>query len=135
LICLGWFGFNLGPLRTFTLDIARIALNTVLAIICGSTRFLLGNHKHSSSNHALNGMVVGLVTSTALVGYASSLALILTCFTSGFFTRKIVQKFEFNDPIDSFVLNGIGALFGVVGLMLFADPSFTPDMQAGLIYG
>lgn len=135
LICFGWFGFNLGPLGSVSPFIGLVILNTILAIIGGSLGYLLLEHKSVVSEDLLTGMMVGLVTSTALVGYASPFAVLLTSIISGLITCYYRNQTLIDDPVDSFILNGIGGIIGTLGLILFADPSFTPNGQTGLFLG
>lgn len=135
LICFGWFGFNLGPLGTVNELTGLVILNTILAIIGGSSGYLLLQWKSVVSEDLLTGMMVGLVTSTALVGYASPLAVLFTSIISGLITCYYRNQSLINDPVDSFILNGIGGIIGTFGLMLFANPIFTPNGQTGLVSG
>lgn len=135
LICFGWFGFNLGPLEGINSMVGLVTLNTCLSIIGGSLGFLLTNLKNVTSDDLLSGMVVGLVTSTCLVGYTSPLQIFITTLFSGIITSYLVKKVEIDDPVDSYIMNGLGGLIGTLGAMLFVNPQFTPDGQAGLLSG
>lgn len=135
LICFGWFGFNLGPLEGIDPLMGMIALNTILAIVGGALGFLLIQKADVTSDDLLAGMVVGLVTSTALVGYTSPIELFLVTLISGSVTCYSRQTIYLDDPVDSFVLNGMGGAIGTIGALLFVHPSFTPDGQTGIFLG
>ncbi|MFC6464155.1 hypothetical protein ACFP65_03930 [Marinilactibacillus sp. GCM10026970] len=135
LICFGWFGFNLGPLGSAGSFSGLVILNTILAIAGGTAGFLIVQNASLISEDILTGMMVGLVTSTALVGYASPISLFTVAVISGVITCHLRNRSLFNDPVDSFVLNGVGGIIGTVGLILLANPIFTPNGQAGLLLG
>ncbi|MEC6747937.1 hypothetical protein VXN63_05235 [Marinilactibacillus sp. XAAS-LB27] len=135
LICFGWFGFNLGPLGSASTFSGLIILNTILAISGGILGYLIIQKSSLTSEDVLTGMIVGLVTSTALVGYASPIMLFIVPLISGVVTCHLRKLTYFNDPVDSFVLNGIGGIIGTLGLILFANPLFTPAGQTGLLLG
>ncbi|WP_208560458.1 ammonium transporter [Marinilactibacillus kalidii] len=133
LICFGWFGFNLGPLGGVKGQIGLVLLNTVLAICSGCLGFLFVKRMQVQSEDILTGIMVGLVTSTALVGYVSPLQMMFVTFISGLITCIVQINSTIDDPVDSFILNGLGGLIGAVSLILFANPLFTPEGQSGLL--
>lgn len=134
LICFGWFGFNLGPLEALDTSMGLIILNTMLAIFSSALGFLLVQREKVAIDDLLTGMTVGLVTSTALVGYVSPITMLGVTLFSGVIVCHLRNISQIDDPVDSFILNAIGGIVGTIGLALFADPSFTPNGQVGFIF-
>ncbi|EHR35081.1 hypothetical protein HMPREF9709_00507 [Helcococcus kunzii ATCC 51366] len=130
-ITLGWFMFNAGPVGELNGESALILLKSLLAIIAGGISWTLGNYileKDIQTDILLNGMIVGLVTSTSSVGYVNTFQIILIVFFASFFTyfimKSINKKFEFDDVVDSFAMNGFGGLLGSLGTILFIKNIF-----------
>lgn len=125
-VTLGWFGFNAGPVGKLNQVTGIVLINTLLAIICGGLTWSFSSYRASKkydTSSLLNGMIVGLVTSTAGVGFVNPLQMIiitsLSTFLTYYFTSWINNKFSIDDVVDSFGMNGIGGLFGSLGVILF----------------
>ncbi|VTS17962.1 ammonium transporter [Streptococcus pseudoporcinus] len=129
LVTFGWFGFNAGPAGDFNQLAAIALLNSFLAIISGGISFSIAEYvlerKHTLPV-LLNGTVVGLVTSTAGVGFVSPLQMVFICFFASFGTYAlsffIAKYLDVDDVVDSFAMNGIGGFLGSLGVICF-DPS------------
>ncbi|UUX33293.1 ammonium transporter family protein [Fundicoccus culcitae] len=132
LISFGWFGFNLGPIDNLDKQLGLVLINTILAIIGGSAGFLLYRRRTVTIDDLMSGMIVGLVTSTALVGYVRPLEMLVVTVVSGLVVCFLMERLQLNDPVDSFVMNGVGGLVGALGSILLVNPALTPDGQAGV---
>lgn len=129
-ITLGWFMFNAGPVGELNGKSALIILKSLLAIISGGISWAIGNYikdKDIQTDTLLNGMIVGLVTSTSSIGYVDTLQIILIVFFSSLFTYFVMNYInrilDFDDVVDSFTMNGFGGLFGSIGTILFIRSS------------
>lgn len=125
-ITLGWFMFNAGPVGELNGKSVLIILKSLLAIIAGGISWTLGNYileNDIQTDTLLNGMIVGLVTSTSSIGYVNTLQIILIVFFSSLFTYFVMNYINriivVDDVVDSFTMNGFGGLFGSIGTILF----------------
>lgn len=142
LIFVGWFGFNLAPLGQLNHLAGLIILNTILAVLFATVGWGMTTYHsqhHLSVDDMINGVICGLVTSTALVGYVSPVAISVTALISGMICWLVTQychrTTRFYDAVDSFSINAIGGLVGTVGLILFANKGINPSGATGLIFG
>ncbi|WP_179854181.1 ammonium transporter [Streptococcus agalactiae] len=126
LITFGWFGFNMGPVGEWNSQAIMILLNTIFAIIGGGLAWTLAakwNGEEEKTGSLLNGIIVGLVTSTAGVGYLLTWQLLAVTFFASLFTYfvtdYVAKAFAIDDVVSSFGMNGIGGLLGSLGVGLF----------------
>ncbi len=157
ILAFGWFGFN--PGSTFgasgagNLRIGIVAVATMLASCSGgitSMLYMYAKTKKPDPTMVVNGFLAGLVAITAPSGFVNSwgaiiiggIAGVLVCVSIAFFeARKI------DDPVGAISVHGIGGLWGVLSVGLFADGTYgagwnlTVDAQKnnvplkGLFYG
>ena len=125
-ITLGWFGFNAGPVGELNQQAMLVIINTLLAIITGGFSWFIAYyvlHREQSIAALLNGMVVGLVTSTSSVGYVNPWQLIIIVAIASFITcwsiERVLTRYPIDDVVDSFGMNGIGGLLGSIGTVCF----------------
>ncbi|MGJ0022080.1 ammonium transporter [Streptococcus dysgalactiae] len=137
LVTFGWFGFNVGPVGQLNALAGQVLLNTLLAIVCGGFSWSLLTflrHKEESTVALLNGMIVGLVTSTAGVGYLNTGEIsLLTFVASGLtclLTDYLSHQLPVDDVVDSFAMNGIGGFLGSLGLALLRPQLLLPQILA-----
>ncbi|MDO4667790.1 MAG: ammonium transporter [Streptococcus sp.] len=136
-VTLGWFGFNAGPVGELNQSAGVVLVNTLLAILFGglvwSGASCLTTKKEDVAI-LLNGMIVGLVTSTAGVGYLHPFQLILVVSFASLFTYYLTnwlgEKIQIDDVVDSFGMNGLGGLFGSLGLILFRPQIIGAELLA-----
>lgn len=141
LICFGWFAFNTGPVGEVNDLTALILINTLCTMIGGSFGWLVIDLKQAGQPSllgSLNGLVIGLVSSTAGVAYLSPLSSFLIAGVAGVIGNygsawlKVFKRID--DPVDSFVINGLGGLWGAVGTGIFANMAINAQGSNGLIY-
>lgn len=125
-ITFGWFGFNTGPVGRWNQQSAYIFLKTFLAVISGGLSWVLGAQFVPNSERTerlLNGVIVGFVTSTAGIGYLTSIQVAVLTFIASICTFVLSQWVSDIIPIDdvvtSFGINGIGGFLGSLGVVLF----------------
>lgn len=139
-VTVGWFGFNAGPALTLN-QVAGVALlNTLIAIIAGGLSWTLASYlmmKEIRSSVLLNGIIVGLVTSTAGVGYVKPIQMLLICFIASYLTYLssvyMAQLQLIDDVVDSFSMNGVGGLFGSLGVIAYYPKVALPQLLAILV--
>lgn len=134
LVAFGWFGFNLAPLETVSDSLGLVLMNTILTIVAASTGFMVIHRKHPSADDIFSGVMVGLVISTTIVGYASPLEMFAVSLIGSMAVATLNDQIRLNDPVDSFVLNGLGGLAGAIGSIFVVNPDFSAG-QAGLLHG
>ncbi len=134
LIAFGWFGFNLGPLGDFSQQAPLIISNTVIAVLSASLGQVIYHYKHLKSRHLMTGMMVGLVTSTAGVAFLPLWAMLILAMVSGYLIAWALDRWSIHDPVDSFIINGLGGLIGATGLIFLAAPQLTPNHETGLFF-
>ncbi|MDO4774218.1 MAG: ammonium transporter [Aerococcaceae bacterium] len=138
-ITLGWFGFNAGPVGELNQHAMLVIINTLLAIIAGGFSWFIAHlilNQEQSIAALLNGMVVGLVTSTSSVGYVKPWQLIIIVTVASFITcwiiDRLLSKCPIDDVVDSFGMNGVGGLLGSIGTVCFI-PSALYGQTIGIL--
>ena len=150
ILAFGWFGFNAGSSLAGTdKRIGIIAANTMLASGAGALAsciyvWLIHPIGKPDPTIICNGMLAGLVSITApcafiqpwhafLIGAVAGVIVVISVF---FFERRGVD-----DPVGAISVHGVGGLWGVIAVGLFADGTHGDGYQhvagnvAGLFYG
>lgn len=127
LIIVGWLCFNMAPSKTFNNQAIQILLNTFIFVILGAFSSFIAQYtidgKFSYSS-LLNGSITALVASTTSVGYvgilSSSIIAILVPFSCPFIIEFLSKRYDFDDSVDSFAMNGVGGFLGslLAGLLM-----------------
>ncbi|MDO4909444.1 MAG: ammonium transporter [Corynebacterium sp.] len=123
----GWFGFNAGS--AFAADgAAGLAwLNTTIATAAAMLGWVIVEKLrdgHATSLGAASGIVAGLVTITPAAGAATPLTSIILGFIGGViaaFAVGLKYRFGFDDSLDVVGVHLCAALWGTIGIGLFAD--------------
>ncbi|TLQ49980.1 ammonium transporter [Lacticaseibacillus casei] len=125
MILVGWLGFNLAPVGGLNAQALQVLVKTliaVLAAIAGWCWLTYWRTQSVSLGDLLNGILCGLVTSTALVGYVGAGTMAVVAVVSGGLCQTAVVQMQhakrFYDAVDSFAINAVGGLTGVIGLMV-----------------
>ena len=130
----GWFGFN--PGSTFgasgagNLRIGIVATTTMLAGAGGAISSMLYAYakvKKADVGMICNGFLGGLVAITAPSAFVSGsvgfgiglIAGVLICVA-----MEMFDKFHLDDPVGACSVHGVGGLFGVLCVGLFADGTY-----------
>ncbi|MGA1823925.1 MAG: ammonium transporter [bacterium] len=143
---LGWFGFNTGSLLTGTNPaIALIAINTILSAVSGSIAAMVYTwicHGKPDVGSTLNGVLAGLVTSTAtsaLVGPFLSLFIGAIAGLILVLAVKIFERLHLDDPVGAIAVHGINGVWGTLSVGLFAQSRFSLNSLGisinGLFFG
>ena len=130
----GWFGFN--PGSTFgaagggSLRIGIVATTTMLAGAAGAMSSMIYAYakvKKPDVGMICNGFLGGLVAITAPSAFVSgsvgfligAIAGVLVCLA-----MEMFDKFHLDDPVGACSVHGVGGLFGVLCVGLFADGTY-----------
>jgi ammonium transporter, Amt family len=151
ILLFGWFGFNAASTLAATdFRFTVVATNTALAAAFGATIgmfWIMLRAGKPDPGMMANGMLAGLVAITAPCAFVQpwaaaligSVAAVIVIEAIGFFERRGVD-----DPVGAISVHGVGGIFGVLSVGLFADGSYGAGWNltagkaggvAGLFYG
>lgn len=136
LILLGWFGFNLAPAGGQTALYGSIVLGTCLAVLGSVAGAALAWWPGLSVGQTLDAIVLGLVTSTAGIGYVPPAVMLLITLAAGFLLNRWLTGWRTKlaeDPVDSFVMNGGGGMIGALGLIIWRGQGVFALVELGAL--
>lgn len=124
MILVGWLGFNLGPVGSLNVHAMQVLINTFVVVLTAIISWCWLSYRQNGLvelGDLLNGILCGLVSSTALVGYVTPLAMAAVGAVASWLCRKAVLKMrkskKFYDAVDSFAINAVGGAIGSIGLI------------------
>ena len=132
ILLFGWFGFNAASTFSATdVQFATVAANTAIAGAFGAvTSMFWITRRIGKPDPAMmiNGMLAGLVAITAACAFVAPwaaavigvIAAILVIESSFFVERKL----RIDDPVGAISVHGVGGLFGVLAVGIFANGSY-----------
>ncbi|MGA1845255.1 MAG: ammonium transporter [bacterium] len=143
---LGWFGFNTGSVLSGTNPgIAFIAVNTILSGVSGSIAVMLYTWRIRGKpdvGMTLNGVLAGLVTSTAtsaLVSPISSMAIGASAGIILALSMRLLERFKLDDAVGAISVHGTNGVWGTLAVALFAQEEFSMNCLGipykGLFFG
>src|SRR3989338_1595787 len=148
ILWLGWFGFNMGCTFGFSPELcAHIALCTNASGIMGGLGALIGSWdflRKPDLSMVINGLLAGLVASTASCAYVSLPSAHLIGFVAGSLTvisiLSLERFFYIDDPVGAISVHGIGGIWGSLALGLFSarehiNYAHVAYPKAGLFFG
>lgn len=125
LIAFGWFGFNMGPANEWNVTAVLSFFNSFVAIIAGILAFIAYAYmreRQFTVGYICDGVICGLVTSTAAVGYVNPIQMFLisflACLTINVVDDRLLSHVSVSDVVSSFAINGIGGVMGALGFGL-----------------
>lgn len=131
ILAFGWFGFNAGSAFAGTSNrIGLIAVNTMLAGGAGavtSTVYLWLRFGRPDPSMMCNGMLAGLVSITGPCTFVAPWAAVLIGAVAGLISDWSVFFWErrgVDDPVGAISVHGLGGLWGILALGLFADGTY-----------
>ncbi|MHB1000386.1 MAG: ammonium transporter [Armatimonadota bacterium] len=141
LLWFGWFGFNAGSsLAANGIAVsAFVATNT--AGCAAALVWTIIEWVHRGKPTALGtatGAVAGLAAVTpasGFIGPMSAMAIGAVVSLICYFAIMLKNKFKYDDSLDVFGVHGIGGIWGVAALGLFASTAVNPSGADGLIFG
>jgi len=142
LLWFGWFGFNAGSALTAGSLAANAFIVTNTSAAAGALSWMAISWKHGGKPNALGivtGGVAGLAAITPAAGFVGPLWAIvigagagLLCYFAMHFKNK---KTNIDDSLDVFACHGVGSIWGVIAVGIFASVAINPAGANGLIYG
>lgn len=129
ILWLGWFGFNLGCTFGFSSKLcAHVALCTNASGIMGGIGALIVSclvFKKPDLSMIVNGLLGGLVSSTAACAYVDLLSAHIIGFIAGCLVVTSIlamdRIFHIDDPVGAISVHGIGGIWGAISLGLFSS--------------
>lgn len=131
----GWFGFNPGSTLT-TLDI-RTPVVAVTTYLAGASGGLIAvaisyfDRKHFTGpdvQAVCAGALAGLVAITASCAYVSPMTAVVIGLIAAplalYGNLFVERKLKIDDPVGAFGIHGIGGIFGLLTVGLFADGTY-----------
>jgi Amt family ammonium transporter len=131
ILLFGWFGFNAASTLAATdVRFAVVATNTAIAGAFGATIgmfWIMWRSGKPDPGMMANGMLAGLVAITAPCAFVQpwaaavigTIAAVIVIEGIGFWERRGVD-----DPVGAISVHGMGGIFGVLCVGLFADGSY-----------
>jgi Amt family ammonium transporter len=148
ILAFGWFGFNAGSsLSGMTSRIGLIAVNTMLAsgsATVAACIFMWKIYGKPDPSMMCNGMLGGLVAITASCAFITPIAAFFIGAVAGLIVVWSVLYMErrgIDDPVGAISVHGVGGLWGIIALGLFADGTYGDGYNhvsgnvVGLFYG
>jgi Amt family ammonium transporter len=150
ILLFGWFGFNAASTFAATDNrFAVVATNTAIAAAFGAvvgmlwTQFRTPKHQPDPGMMA-NGMLAGLVAITAPCAFVQPIMAAVIGIVAAVLIVESVWFFEkrgVDDPVGAISVHGVGGMWGVLSVGLFADGTYgdgwngTKGAVEGLFYG
>ena len=132
ILLFGWFGFNAAS--TFAATDNRFtvaAVNTAIAAAFGAVAAMLllmytGNKKPDPAG-MINGMLAGLVAITAPCAFVAPWAAMVIGILAAIvvtYAARFIESKGIDDPVGAIAVHGVGGLFGVLCVGIFADGTY-----------
>ncbi|HVM62426.1 MAG TPA: ammonium transporter [Verrucomicrobiae bacterium] len=124
LLVVGWLGFNVARAPE---SAASIAVVTILAAAGGgiaAATFMIMTTRKPDPTITINGLLAGLVASSAGAPFISPTAAVIISVVAGLLACLAVQfldKRRVDDPVGAISVHGVGGLWGVLAVGIFAS--------------
>ncbi len=149
ILLFGWFGFNAASTFAATdLRLAVVATNTAIAAAFGATVAMFWVWWRAGKpdpTMAANGMLAGLVGITAPCAFVQPWAAALIGGVAGLLVVEgawmLERRLRVDDPVGAIAVHGLGGLWGVLAVGLFADGAYGDGLNGiaggvrGALYG
>jgi ammonium transporter, Amt family len=141
LLWFGWFGFNAGSSLTSggLASSAFVATNTAGAAAALTWMMLGWIHRRPSVLGAATGAIVGLAAVTPASGFIDPIASIPIGIVASVLSYYIMiwrsRATGIDESLDVFACHGIGGIWGVLAVGIFASAAVNSDGANGLIHG
>lgn len=140
LLWFGWFGFNAGS----AIGSSNVAVNAFITTnTAGATAaltWMLINwfQRKPSALGMATGAVVGLAAVTPASGYIAPISAIPIGAIAAIISYSCISlrnKWKIDESLDVWACHGMGGLWGVIAVGIFASKAVNPAGANGLIYG
>jgi Amt family ammonium transporter len=147
ILLFGWFGFNAAStLASSDIRFATVATNTAIAAATGAVGGMFWITRRSGKpdpGMQVNGMLAGLVAITAPCAFVAPWAAAVIGTTAAIIVIEaaiFIEKRGVDDPVGAIAVHGVGGIYGVLSVGLFADGAYsyvngTTAPVKGLFYG
>lgn len=140
LLWFGWFGFNAGSaLSSGSLaSTALVATNTAGAAAATTWMLLAWNHRRPTLLGIATGAVAGLAAVTPAAGFIQPIygAVIgIVAAVICYYAMIAKMKMGIDDSLDVMAVHGVGGIFGVLAVGIFATTSVNAAGADGLLFG
>lgn len=129
LLTFGWIGFNAGTISVSSPQFSEVIVNTfscaAFGALGGSIIGVWLDKGVFNPYRIINGLLGGLVTSTAAIHVMHAYESMLFGFLGGVLvtwsSQLLLEKFKFDDPVDVVATHGIAGIFGAL-IFAFVAP-------------
>ncbi len=134
----GWFGFNCGSTLEASLDIAGIAMNTMLAACFGclsssALSWMLSEHRRPEGEMIANGVLGGLVGITAGCAFVDTQGAMWIGLGSGvavYFGSLLIEKvLKLDDVVGAIAVHGFCGAWGTLAVGFFILPQHLGELS------
>jgi Amt family ammonium transporter len=134
LLAIGWLGFNAGRGPESALSIAAVTLLAGASGAIVAATYMIMTTRKPDPTISLNGLLAGLVASSASAAYISPTVAVITGGVAGLLICLSVQLFDgwrIDDPVGAISVHGVSGLWGVLAVGIFANS----DSVKGCLHG
>jgi ammonium transporter, Amt family len=134
LLAVGWLGFNAGHGPESAVSIATVTILAGAAGAVAAATYMIMTTRRPDPTITLNGLLAGLVASSASAAHISPSAAVITSAIAGLLVCVSVQFFDrwrIDDPVGAISVHGVGGLWGVLAVGIFANS----DSVKGCLHG
>lgn len=141
LLWFGWFGFNAGSALAANGVAVGAFMATNTAGAAAALTWLMVEWWHRGKPTALgaaSGAVAGLAAVTPGAGFVSPMAAMVIGIVVAvlcYYAIMLKSKFRYDDSLDVFGVHGVGGIWGVLAVGLFASKALNPAGANGLFNG
>jgi ammonium transporter, Amt family len=134
LLIVGWLGFNMVGAPE---SAATIAAVTILAGASGgitAATFMIMTTRKPDPTITINGLLAGLVASSAGAAYVSPVAAVIISIIASLLacvSVQVLDKWRIDDPVGAISVHGVGGLWGLLAVGIFANG----DSVNGCLHG
>ncbi len=134
LLAVGWLGFNAGRGPESAASIATVTILAGASGAFAAATYMIMTTRKPDPTITLNGLLAGLVASSASAAYISPTAAVITSAIAGLLVCVSIQFFDrwrIDDPVGAISVHGVGGLWGVLAVGIFANS----DSVKGCLHG
>ena len=130
ILWIGWFGFNGGSEFGFTAHVPQILINTFLASASGAITLLIWQfyqRKHIEIENILNGLLAGLVASSASCDVVPHTSAVLIGIVAAFVMEAgtwVLERSQLDDTIGVIPVHGFAGVWGTLAVAIFVPAEF-----------
>ncbi|MCA9015385.1 MAG: ammonium transporter [Planctomycetaceae bacterium] len=130
ILWIGWFGFNGGSEFGFTAHVPQILINTFLASAFGAITLLVWQfyqRKHIEIENILNGLLAGLVASSASCDVISHTSAAIIGIVAAIIMEAgtwLLERCQLDDTIGVIPVHGFAGVWGTLAVAIFVPAEF-----------